>query len=309
MLKVSRWTITAYLTPMIITIALVSGTPILYTLYLSLTNLTFFNDDYTLRGLGNYQKLFFATDSDLLFVLGQTVLYVVICVALFLVVGMLTALALNNRKIKGLAFWRVVLLVPWGVPAVITALIWKFLYNYDFGPINQIGRVFFGHNFGVPWVTSSWWAFAAVVIVNVWLSYPFFTVVILGALQSVPAELNEAAAVDGANAWRRFLNVTLPLVRPAITPAAILSAITTFQMFNTVFLITNGGPTPDPSKPGFTEFVMIYMYNRILGATVANPHYGAIAAFAITVFIILGALTFLSRAIGQQRTRRKEALA
>ncbi len=309
MLKVSRWTITAYLTPMILTIALVSGTPILYTFYLSLTNLTFFNDDYTLRGLGNYQKLFFTADSDLLFVLGQTVLYVVMCVALFLVVGMLTALALNNRKIKGLAFWRVVLLVPWGVPAVITALIWKFLYNYDFGPINQIGRVFFGHNFGVPWVTSSWWAFAAVVIVNVWLSYPFFTVVILGALQSVPAELNEAAAVDGANAWRRFLNVTLPLVRPAITPAAILSAITTFQMFNTVFLITNGGPTPDPSKPGFTEFVMIYMYNRILGATVANPHYGAIAAFAITVFIILGALTFLSRAIGQQRTRRKEALA
>src|SRR5260370_10282719 len=277
MLKVSRWTITAYLAPMIITIALVSGTPILYTFYLSLTNLTFFNDDYTLRGLGNYQKLFFAFDRDLLFVLGQTVLYVVICVALFLVVGMLTALALNNRKIKGLAFWRVVLLVPWGVPAVITALIWKFLYNYDFGPINQIGRVFFGHNFGVPWVTSSWWAFASVVIVNVWLSYPFFTVVILGALQSVPAELNEAASVDGANAWRRFLNCTLPLWRPAITPAAILSAITTFQMFNTVFLITNGGPTPDPSKPRFTEFVMIYMYNRILGATVANPHYVAIA--------------------------------
>src|SRR6266568_2954165 len=170
MLKVSRWTITAYLAPMIITIALVSGTPILYTLYLSLTNLTFF--------------------------------------------------------------------------------------NYDFGPINQIGRVFFGHNFGVPWVTSPWWAFTAVVIVNVWLTYPFFTVVILGALQSVPAELNEAAAVDGANAWQRFLNVTLPLVRPAITPATILSAITTFQMFNTVFLITSGGPTPNPAKPGFTEFVM-----------------------------------------------------
>jgi arabinogalactan oligomer / maltooligosaccharide transport system permease protein len=309
MLKVSRWTIAAYLTPMIITIAIVSGTPILYTLYLSLTNLTFFNDDYTLRGLGNYQKLFFTANSDLLFVLGQTVLYVVICVALFLVVGMITALALNNRKIKGLAFWRVALLVPWAAPSAITALIWKFLFNIDFGPINQIGRVFFGHNFGVPWVTSAWWAFAAVVIVNVWLSYPFFTVVILGALQSVPAELNEAAAVDGANAWQRFLNVTLPLVRPAITPATILSAITTFQMFNTVFLITAGGPTPDPSKPGFTEFVMIYMYNRILGAGVANPHYAAIAAFAITVFIILGALTFFARSIGQQRTRRKEALA
>lgn len=309
MLKVSRGIIAAYLAPMIITIAIVSGTPILYTFYLSLTNLTLFNDDYTLRGLDNYQKLFFATDSDLLFVLGQTVLYVIICVALFLVVGMVTALALNNPKIKGLAFWRVALLVPWAAPSAITALIWKFLFNYDFGPINQIGRVFFGPNFGVPWVTAPWWAFAAVVIVNVWLTYPFFTVVILGALQSVPVELHESARVDGANAWQRFFNITLPLVRPAITPAAILSAITTFQMFNTVFLITAGGPTPDPARPGFTEFVMIYMYNRILGANVANPHYAAIAAFAITVFIVLGALTFFARSIGQQRTRMKEAAA
>ena len=309
MLKVSRGTTAAYLATMFITIALVSGTPIIYTLYLSLTNLSLFNDDYTLRGLGNYQKLFFATDSDLLYVLGQTVLYVIICVVLFLVVGMLTALALNNRKIKGQAFWRVALLVPWAAPSAITALIWKFLFNYDFGPINQIGRVFFGRNFGVPWVTSPWWAFAAVVMVNVWLTYPFFTVVILGALQSVPEELHEAARVDGANAWRRFFSVTLPLVRPAITPAAILSAITTFQMFNTVFLITSGGPTPDPSRPGFTEFVMIYMYNRVVGANVANVHYAQIAAFAITVFIVLGALTFFARSLGQQRTRRKEALA
>ncbi len=309
MLKVGRGTIAAYLTPMLLTIALVSGTPILYTLYLSLTNLTLFNDDYTVRGLVNYQKLFFAADSDLLFVLGQTVLYVIICVALFLVVGMITALALNNPKIKGLAFWRVALLVPWAAPSAITALIWKFLFNYDFGPINQIGRVFFGHNFGVPWVTEPWWAFAAVVIVNVWLTYPFFTVVILGALQSVPTELLEAARVDGANAWQRFRNVTLPLVRPAITPAAILSAITTFQMFNTVFLITSGGPTPNPDKPGFTEFVMIYMYNRVLGANVANVHYAQIAAFAITVFIVLGALTFFARSIGQRRTRIKEAVA
>src|SRR5713226_4217413 len=240
MLKVSRWTITAYLTPMILTIALVSGTPILYTFYLSLTNLTFFNDDYTLRGLGNYQKLFFTADSDLLFVLGQTVLYVVMCVALFLVVGMLTALALNNRKIKGLAFWRVVLLVPWGVPAVITALIWKFLYNYDFGPINQIGRVFFGSHFGVAWITDPFAAFIAVVIVNLWLSYPFFTVVILGALQSVPQELIEAGKVDGANGWQRFRRIVLPLLRPAVTPAIILSAVTTFQMFTAVFLITAG---------------------------------------------------------------------
>lgn len=136
------------------------------------------------------------------------------------------------------------------------------------------------------------------VVVNVWLSYPFFTVVILGALQSIPAELNEAAGVDGANSWQRFINVTIPLLRPAVTPAAILSAITTFQMFNTVYLITQGGPITNADKPGATTFIMIYMYNQMLGATAANVHYAQIAAFSITLFVILGVITFLARYTG-----------
>lgn len=308
MIKVSRGTIFLYLLPMIITIGLITLWPIIYTFYLSFTNYTLFNSDtYGLIGFGNYQKLIFTTDTDLFFVIGQTLLYVIVCVFFFLLIGMSTALALNNQKIKGLGFWRVALLVPWAAPSGITALIWKFLFNYDFGPINQIGRVFFGKGFGIPWITTPWGAFVAVVIVNVWLSYPFFTIVILGALQSVPQELGEAANVDGAGAWQRFTSITLPLLRPAITPATILSAITTFQMFTTVYLITQGGPITSADKPGFTEFVMIYMYKRILGSDVANPHYAFIAAFAIMMFIILGSATFLARSLGQ--SRRKEALA
>lgn len=144
------------------------------------------------------------------------------------------------------------------------------------------------------------------MIVNVWLSYPFFTVVILGALQSIPQELNEAANVDGANALQRFIQIKLPLLRPAITPAAILSAITTFQMFNTVYLITQGGPITNAAKPGATSFVMVYMYNQVLGGGLANIHYAFIASFAITMFIILGAITFMARSFGP---RNKEALA
>jgi arabinogalactan oligomer/maltooligosaccharide transport system permease protein len=133
-----------------------------------------------------------------------------------------------------------------------------------------------------------------VVIVNLWLSYPFFTIVILGSLQSVPKELHEAASVDGANAWKRFRNITLPLVRPAVTPAIILSAITTFQMFTTVFLITQGGPITSAEKPGATSFVMIYVYNLLLGAAGANVHFGLQAAFAMLVFIILVLLVLLA---------------
>ena len=128
----------------------------------------------------------------------------------------------------------------------------------------------------------------------------------LGALQSVPKEMTEAASVDGANAWQVFWKVTFPQLRPAVTPVTILSAITTFQMFTTVYLITAGGPITDPAKPGATTFVMIYMYNQVLGASAANIHYAQIAAFSITVFIILGALTFLARALG---TRRSEVQA
>ncbi|HLQ09982.1 MAG TPA: sugar ABC transporter permease [Ktedonobacteraceae bacterium] len=307
MLQVKRSTIFLYLLPIIVSIAFISMTPILYTLYLSFTNNTEFNQEYNFVGLTNYIHLLFTSNSDLFYVLRQTILYVIACTLLFVLVGMITALALNNPKVKGTAVWMSLLLIPWAAPSAVTALIWKFLFNYDFGPINQIGRLFFGSHFGVTWLTDPTAAFIAVVIVNVWLSYPFFTVVILGALQSVPQELSEAARVDGANAWQAFWRITLPLVRPAIIPATILSAIGTFQMFNTVYLITSGGPIISADKPGATSFVMIYMYNQVLGASAANIHYGAIASFAITMFIVLAAVTFLARALGTQRTREARA--
>lgn len=309
MLQVKRSTIFLYLLPIIVSITFISMTPILYTLYLSFTNNTEFNQEYNFVGLTNYIHLLFTSNSDLFYVLRQTILYVIACTLLFVLVGMITAIALNNPKVKGTAVWMSLLLIPWAAPSAVTALIWKFLFNFDFGPINQIGRLFFGSHFGVAWITDPTAAFIAVVIVNVWLSYPFFTVVILGALQSVPQELSEAARVDGANAWQAFWRITLPLVRPAIIPATILSAITTFQMFNTVYLITMGGPITSADKPGATSFVMIYMYNQVLGASAANIHYGAIAAFAITMFIVLAAVTFLARALSTQSSRIREARA
>ncbi|HLG76100.1 MAG TPA: sugar ABC transporter permease, partial [Ktedonobacteraceae bacterium] len=137
MLQVKRRTIFLYLLPIIVTILIINMTPILYTLYLSFTNNTEFNEAYNFVGLANYIHLFFATDSDLFYVLGLTVLYVGICVVLFVLLGTVTALALNHPRIKGTSIWMSLLLVPWAAPSAVTALIWKFLFNYDFGPINQ----------------------------------------------------------------------------------------------------------------------------------------------------------------------------
>lgn len=295
-MQVKRTTIAAYLLPTFVAVALINIFPIFYVFYISFTNKSLFHlDDYHFVGLDNYGKVFSVSGGgDFYYVLWQTLLFVVACVALFLVLGLATALALNNRNVRGLRFWRLVLILPWTMPSVVTALIWKFLFNYDFGTLNKLLRAFFGPQAGISWLNTGWGAFGAVVLVNVWLTYPFFMVVILGALQSIPQELSEAAAVDGASAFQRFRLVTLPLLRPAITPAAILSAITTFQMFNTVYLITQGGPITSASKPGFTTFVMMYYYIRLFGDTAGNPKYGQMGAVAVVIFVILFLMTLVS---------------
>jgi arabinogalactan oligomer/maltooligosaccharide transport system permease protein len=277
----------------------VSLFPIVITFWLSFTNVSDFHpvtfspdDDWRYIGLKNYLDAVGSLDGDFPRVFLSTVLYVIACVALFAIVGFATALALNNKKIKGLAFWRLGLILPWTVPSAITALIWKFLFHYDFGPINQLLRLGFGSGAGVPWLLQPLPAFIAVVIVNVWLSYPFFTVVILGALQSIPSELHESAEVDGASAWERFRYITLPLVRPAITPAILLSSITTFQMFNTVYLITwQTASFSNGQRPGFVQFVMIYVYDQILGGHTINRQFGFIGAISVMIFIILFLMT------------------
>lgn len=310
MLRVNRATIAFYLLPMLLAIGLINLFPILYTIYISFTNKSLFHlDDYHFVGLKNYSDTLFNLGGDFYYVLGLTVLYVFLCVALFLIIGLATALALNNKDVRWMPFWRLMLILPWAAPSVVTALIWKYLYNYDFGAYNNILRVFFGPQAGIPWVIQPVWAFIAVVIANLWLSYPFFTVVILGALQSVPTELNEAAAVDGANTWQRFSLITLPLLRPAITPAAILSAISTFQMLVTVLLITQGGPIVSATRPGATTFVMIYFYNKLFGDTAGNPKYGTMAAVAVILFIILLAMTILSLRATNVNTSSKGAAA
>ncbi len=307
MLKVSRATIIAYMAPMLAVIALINVFPILYTLYISFTSKSNFHpcpppasdnctDPYKFVGLGNYSKLLGSITSDFYYVMGLTILYVIICVVLFLVVGLATGMALNNTQIKGLPFWRAMMVLPWAVPSAVTALIWKFLFHFDFGPFNQMLRLAFGSQAGVPWLTVPVWAFAATVIVNLWLSFPPWSVIVLGALQSIPQELYEAASVDGANAWQRFRAITLPLLRPAITPFTILSAITTFQMFNTVYLLLDlpGGPYTSALKPGATEFVMLYVYINVLGTQTANRQFGLMGAFAILIFILLLVATILA---------------
>ena len=300
MLKVGRMTLAAYILPTFIVIALINLYPIFYTANLAFTNKNTFNEvdsSYHYVGLADFQFVTQQIGGDFLRVLLTTALYVVICVAIYATLGLVTAMALNHPRVRGKGFWGNALILPWTVPTFVTALIWKFLYNYDFGPLDQVLRLITHNNkAGILWLDQPLPAFIAVVVVNIWMSYPFFMVVSLGALQSIPGELLEAAQVDGAAAWQRFRYVMLPLLRPALLPATILSGITAFQMFNTVYLITLGGPftSGNINSPGATEFLMVYMFDRVQNGGNLFINYGHVAAIAILVFAVLLALTILS---------------
>jgi arabinogalactan oligomer/maltooligosaccharide transport system permease protein len=279
------------MSPMIIGVGLISLFPILYNIYISFTNQNLYHfRHYSIVGFVNYGKLFKGLDTAFFIVLGRTFLFVAICIPLFLIVGMLAAMALNHPSVRFKALWRVALIIPWAVPSYVTALVWKFFFNGDFGTFNQIYRLFAGPHAGLPWLTDPAWAFGSIVLTNLWMSYPFFMIVILGALQSIPSELYEAAAVDGAGGLQKFWRVTLPLLRPAILPATILSAIITFNVLNTAYLITEGGPFISADKPGATEFVLVYAFRNAFKLF----NYSYISAFAVVIFALLFGVTLAS---------------
>jgi arabinogalactan oligomer/maltooligosaccharide transport system permease protein len=219
----------------------------------------------------------------------RTALFVAIRVPLTFLFGLVLALILNNPKLPGKTFFRVALFVPWGASsvAILMALVWQFLFRQQ-GTINQLLSVLGVQ--GPIWLQNPVSAFAVVVIADLWFSYPFFMVAILGALQSIPGELYEAAEVDGANWWVQLQNITLPLIRPAVLPATVLTSITAFQMFGTAYAITAGGPLAGADTPGATEFVMVYAYRQIYQL----QNFGRATAFAVLIFIMLFLATLYS---------------
>jgi arabinogalactan oligomer/maltooligosaccharide transport system permease protein len=227
---------------------------------------------------------------DFLVVVLRTILFVVIRVPLSFLVGLVLALILNDPRLPGKTFFRVALFVPWAASsvAILGALVWQFFFREQ-GVVNQVLAALF--NFAGPtWLNDATSAFGVVVLTDIWFSYGFFMVAILGALQSIPVELYEAAEVDGANFWRQLTTITLPLIRTAILPAFVLTSITAFQMFGSSYAITAGGPLTDAAKPGATEFVMVYAYKQIFQV----QNYGRVTAFGVIIFIFLFAMTLWS---------------
>ncbi len=218
------------------------------------------------------------------FTLVVTIAWTFINVALHLGIGLFLAILLKDPLLKLRAVYRVLLIVPWAVPNYITALMWKGMFHRQFGAINGLLSLLGLEP--ISWFTQFSTSFSANVITNTWLGFPFMMVVSLGALQSIPQDLYEAAEVDGASKWTQFRRITLPLLKPALLPSVILGCVWTFNMFNIIYLVSGGEPG------GATDILVSEAYRW---AFQRNEQYGFAAAYSVLIFFVLLGWTRLTR--------------
>jgi multiple sugar transport system permease protein len=189
-------------------------------------------------GLGNFTFLF--TRETFWMVVRQSAIFALTAVFFKALIGLITAHLVNNLPAKGQRKWRGMLLVPWVIPLSLSTLGWWWMFDPTYSALNW---VLHGLGFaGVPWLADPYWARFSVILDNVWYGAPFFLIMYLAALKSVPEQLYEAASIDGANAWQKFIHVTLPMMRSIIAITVLFSLIVTFANFDIVWVMTQGGP-------------------------------------------------------------------
>jgi arabinogalactan oligomer/maltooligosaccharide transport system permease protein len=228
-----------------------------------------------------------------------TMFFAISVVFISFALGLFLAITLNKPGLSFLRTYRALLIIPMAVPAFLSLLVWQGLLNDDFGVVNGV------FHSSIPWLFDPNWARVSVILVSVWLGVPYFFLVCLGALQSIPNELVEAAHVDGGGAWQVFRKVTLPLLLISVAPLMIASFAFNFNNFGNIYLLTGGGPALDNSPvAGATDILISYTY-KLAFAAGKGQDYGLASAIAIIIFFIVGTIS----AISFSRTKALENLA
>ncbi len=262
--------------PLILYLTLLLLLPIVWGIYMSFTNKVI-GGTADFIGLANYAELL--ASKDYWKAMSKTVIYTAAAIGGKVVFGTILALALNV-SFRGNGICRALLLIPWSLPNVVVALNWKWIFADRGGIMNHLLKSMGLIDKNLLWLGAPVLAMFAIVVADVWRGTPFFGISILGKLQSIPKDLYEAAEIDGANILQRFLYVTLPSIADVIGLTTLVSTIWTINQFETVRIMTNGGPN------GATELMNVYSYRTAL----TNLQLGkgvAISVLCIPVFLIL----------------------
>ncbi|WNV74553.1 ABC transporter permease subunit [Geodermatophilus sp. DSM 44513] len=212
--------------------------------------------------------------------------FAALSVLLTFAAGLFMAVVLNHPRLRGQRLYRSLLILPYAMPAFAMLLVWRDMFNTDFGLVNRLLGL------DVNWLGEPWTARVAVLLVQLWMGYPYMFLVATGALQAIPADLTEAAGVDGARPGYAFRTITFPLLLVALSPLLITSFAFNFNNFNAVYLITEGGPFPaDNPQAGATDLLITYTYRLAFG--VGGAQYGFAAAISVLIFLIVAVMSIL----------------
>lgn len=276
------------LAPALIGLTLLIVIPIIYEVYIAFSNMNLHHFKNPTFGfdifVDNIKRVFTTkilkkmTFWPLLF---QTVLWTTIQVSFHVVLGLMLALILNS-KIKLTGLYKGILILPWAMPPVISGLAWRGEFHAEYGFFNIMLTRLFGDSAAIPWMTDGLWNFVAMNMTNIWMGVPFMMVICLGALQGVPLEYYEAAALDGANGRYRLFSITLPLIKPVLAPSIMLGVIWTFNQFNVPFFINQ-------YELETSDILVTALYR----AAFQYNQYGFAAAFALVIFCLLLGLSIV----------------
>ena len=273
-----RWFITILIVPSALILGAVVFYPFVYNVVLSFGNMNLNTiQSWHLIGLRQYIKIFTEPSQPGFYdVFFKTLIWTFTNIFFHVVLGVFLALILNQH-LKGRSIFRTILILPWAIPQYIVALTWRGMFNYEYGAINLVITKYLGLP-AVEWLKSPTEAFLACILTNVWLGFPFMMVVALGALQSIPHELYEAADIDGARWYHKLRTITLPLIRPVMIPAVTLGMIWTFNNLNIIWLVSNAGEPSDN-----THILVSFVYK----AAFNFYSFSSAAAMSVVIFIIL----------------------
>lgn len=295
-----------YLSPALISITVLSILPMLYTIFIAFTNYSLKNQNFgygtengwKIVGLEQFKNILTGPlKSEFFPLLFWTLFYTIVSTIGCYLIGLIFAIVLKDKNMKESFIYKALLVIPWALPGAITIISFKGLFNSEYGSINLILQTLHIIDEPIMWLTTPTAARLAVILINLWLGFPYMMNVCIGALSSVPDTYYEAAELDGASNFQKFMKITLPSLAKTSYPLLISNFAFNFNNFNSAFLLTDGGPSKAGSSfAGWTDILGSATYKM----STQQGNFALGAAMSILIFLIVGTLSLINMKVSKQ---------
>ena len=269
-----------YVGPIFLLLVIMFGYPLIKSIVMAFQNYKLGNANVYFNDFANFKKMF--GDKDFLLLLKNSIVYVIVSVFWQFIGGLILALCLRD-KFKGRGIYQSIVFLPWAFSAFVVGLVFRWSFNGEYGVVNDVLMKLGIIKKGIAWLGTPGLSLVVVILAMIWIGIPFFGIMILAALQSIPDEIYEAADMDGCGMFRKFFSLTLPYIKPTVIMTILLRTIWIFNSFDLVVIVTQGGPA------NYSQTLPSYMYTKAF----SGYDFGLAGAFGVLLMVILGVYAVL----------------